>query len=236
MNRRQILATTAAGIVGALPFAKGRLAAAETAAVSAKGVDWKLAGNYFEACSCEVVCPCIFQSAPSHGDCAVLYAWRIDRGNYQATALDGLNVALAAYADGHMAKVKWLAAVYIDDRATSEQNAALKRIFTGTAGGFPAGLAGFFERFIGVKSAPIHYVLDGKKRAVEIPGVMSASIHAIAGQEGGDAVIAGHPLGLAPGNPLIVAQSDSVTLTDYEWNWKFSGRSGGYSPFQYQGA
>jgi hypothetical protein len=86
-----------------------------------------------------------------------------------------------------------------------------------------------------VKSALIHYVLDGKKRSVEIPGVLSASIHAIAGQEGEDAVITGHPLGLAPGNPLIVAESDAVTLTDYEWNWKFSGRSGGYSPFQYQG-
>ncbi len=235
MNRRQILAT-AAGFAATLPFAKGRLAVAESGAVAAKGSDWKLSGTYFEACSCEVVCPCIFQSAPSHGECEVLYSWHIERGNAGAVQLDGLNVALAAYAGGHMQKVKWLAALYVDERANPQQFAALKRIYTGEAGGFPAALAGFFERFIGVKSAPIHYQLDGKKRAVEIPGVLWAAVRAIAGQEGGDAVITGHPLGLAPGNPLIVAQSDEVTLTDYDWNWKFSGRSGGYSPFQYQSA
>jgi hypothetical protein len=236
MNRREILATTAAGIAAALPFAKGKLAATETGTVTTKGSDWTLTGTYFEACSCEVVCPCIFQSAPSHGECEVLYSWHIDRGNAGAVPLDGLNVALAAYAGGHMQKVKWLAALYVDERANPEQLAALKRIYTGQAGGFSAALASFFERFIGVKSAPIHYQLDGKKRAVEIPGVLRATVHAIAGQEGGDAVITGHPLGLAPGNPLIVAQSDEVTLTDYDWNWKFSGRSGGYSPFQYQSA
>jgi hypothetical protein len=176
MNRRQVLTTTLAGIATA---ANMRFSGAQAEILPAQSREWQLAGTYFEACSCEVMCPCIFQSAPSHGDCAVLYA---------------------------------------------------------AAGGFPAALAGFFERFVGVKTAPIRYDLDGKKRAVEIPGVLRASIHAITGQEGGDAVITGHPLGLAPGNPLIVAQSDEVTLTDYEWNWKFSGRSGGYSPFKYQSA
>ena len=236
MNRRQVLTTTLAGLAAAAPLGGLRLADAKSEILPTKSGDWQLAGTYFEACSCEVMCPCIFQSAPSHGDCAVLYAWRIDRGRYDATSLDGLNVGLAGYANGHMAKVKWLAAVYIDDGANADQEAALRRIFTGSAGGFPAALAGFFERFIGVKTAPIRYDRDGKKRAVEIPGVLRASIHAIAGQEGGDAIITGHPLGLAPGQPLIVAQSDEVTLTDYEWNWKFSGRSGGYSPFKYQSA
>lgn len=236
MDRREILATAAASIAAALPFAKGRPASAETVPVAAGGKDWKLSGTYFEACSCEVVCPCIFESAPSHGDCEVLYAWHIEHGNDQATSLDGLNVALAAYASGHMQKVKWLAALYIDDRATPEQFAALNRIYTGQAGGFPAALVGFFEKFIGVKSAPIHYQLDGKKRAVDIPGILRASIHAIVGQQGDDAVISGHPLGLAPGIPLVVARADEVTLSDYDWKWNFAGRTGGYSPFQYQSA
>lgn len=234
MDRRQILKTTLAGIAAASPFAKTSLDVAQAESATARGDGWKLAGTYFEACSCEVVCPCIFQSAPSHGDCAVVYAWNIREGSDGTTALDGLNVALAAFADGHMQKVKWLAALYIDGRATPAQLASLKRIFTGKAGGHPAALAGFFEKFIGVKSAPIRYELDGKKRAVEIPGILKASIHAIPGQAGGDAVVTGHPLGLAPGQPLVVAQSDRVTLTDYDWKWKFSGRAGGYSPFLYQ--
>ena len=234
MDRRRVLGVGLAGI--AAGFVGAREARAGSGAVQAGGSGWSLEGAYFEACSCEVVCPCIFQSAPSHGNCSVLYTWHIERGRAGNVALDGLNVALAAYADGHMQKVKWQAALYIDSRATPEQFAELKRIYTGQAGGFPQALVGFFDGFLGVKQAPIVYVASGKKRSVDIPGILKAQVHAIEGQAGGDTVVSGHPLGLAPGNPLIVAISDDVTLTDYEWNWKFSGRSGGYSPFQYQSA
>lgn len=233
MDRRQVLGISLAGMA-AIPFVRARKAEANSGVVEARGDAWKLNGAYFEACSCEVVCPCIFQSAPSHGNCSVLYTWHIDHGHSGAVALDGLNVALAAYADGHMQKVKWQAALYIDERATPEQFAELKRIYTGEAGGFPAALVGFFDGFLGVKAAPILYQASGKERSVDIPGVLKAKVHAIEGQAGGDTAVSGHPLGLAPGNPLIVAQSDEVTLTDYAWNWKFAGRSGGYSPFQYQ--
>src|SRR5262249_17494660 len=98
---------------------------------------WDLKGTYFETCSCEVLCPCIFMSPPSRGDCSVLYAWHIEAGNYDKLNLDHLNVALAAYAPGHMQQVKWLAALYVDNRATPAQFAALQEIFTGKAGGHP---------------------------------------------------------------------------------------------------
>ena len=83
--------------------------------------NWRLEGSYFEACSCEVVCPYIFESPPSHGDCSVLYAWHIDSGHSNGASLDGLNVAPAAYAGGHMQHVKWRASLYLDERATEPQ-------------------------------------------------------------------------------------------------------------------
>ncbi|WP_083567253.1 DUF1326 domain-containing protein [Hyphomicrobium sp. CS1GBMeth3] len=209
---------------------------AAQAAEAANASTWRLHGNYFEACSCETVCPCIFESAPSHGDCNVIYAWTVRTGHYRDVSLDGLNVALAARADGHMQQVKWLAALYIDSKATPDQYAALESIFTGKAGGHPAALASFFERFIGVRQVPISFEGEGKKRSVDIPGVLKATIKAIVGQKGGETTIVGQPLGLAPGEPLVAAKSDEVVLKDYEWNWKFSGRAGGYSPFTYQSA
>jgi hypothetical protein len=198
------------------------------------GPSWKLSGTYFEACSCEVVCPCIFQSAPSHGDCSVLYAWHIQQGRWNSVDLNRLNVALAAYAGGHMQKVKWLAALYLDENATIEQKDALEAIFTGKAGGHPAVLVGFFERFLGVKSVRIEYEACGKRRALRIPDLVTADIQAIVGQQEEDAVIEGHPLCLAPGEPLVVAQSKGVRLSDYHWNWEFENRAGGYSAFAYQ--
>src|SRR5580704_9606157 len=40
---------------------------------------WKIAGSYFEACNCEVACPCVFTSPPTGGECTVLIAWHIDQ-------------------------------------------------------------------------------------------------------------------------------------------------------------
>lgn len=194
---------------------------------------WRLTGSYFEACSCEVVCPCIFESAPSHGECSVLYAWHIDQGEWGGTGLGGLNVALAAHAAGHMQKVKWLAMLYLDERATPEQRAALEAIFTGKGGGHPAVLVGFFERFLDIKSVPISYAQNGTKRALRIPDLVSADVEAIKGQGGGNAVVEGHPLCLAPGEPFVVARSSEVSLADKGWTWQFGGRAGGYSAFTY---
>jgi hypothetical protein len=134
-----------------------------------------------------------------------------------------------------MQQVKWLAALYIDDRAAPVQFAALEEIFTGKAGGHPSVLAGFFERFLGVKSAPITYEAKGRKRVVRIPSFVAADIEAIAGQEGHETIVTGHPLCLAPGEPFVVAKSQSVELTDYDWSWRFGGSAGGYSAFTYHG-
>src|SRR6516162_1675367 len=194
--------------------------------------NWSLSGSYFEACSCEVVCPCIFESAPSHGDCSVLYAWHIEKGQWNGSVLDGLNVALAAYAGGHMQQVKWLASLYLDERATEPQRQALEAIFTGKSGGHPAVLVGFFEGFIDVKSVPIEYRAHGKERAIRIADLITADVKAICGQQNGDAIVQGHPLCLAPGEPFVVARSKAVVLRDH-WTWDFGGSAGGYSAFKY---
>ena len=43
---------------------------------------WKIAGSYFEACNCEVACPCVFTSPPTGEECTVLIAWHIDQGSF----------------------------------------------------------------------------------------------------------------------------------------------------------
>ena len=79
---------------------------------------WTLKGSYFETCNCETACPCVFLSPPTEGDCTVLVAWHVDEGRFGEVALDGLNVALAVHSPGHMAEVKWKAALYLDERAS----------------------------------------------------------------------------------------------------------------------
>jgi len=63
---------------------------------------WKIAGSYFEACNCDVACPCIFLSAPTSGDCTLLVAWHIEQGRFGQIDLDGLKAVLAVHSPGHM--------------------------------------------------------------------------------------------------------------------------------------
>lgn len=196
--------------------------------------EWKLNGTYFEACNCEAACPCIFLSDPTEGDCTALVAWHIDEGNFDAVRLDDLNVALAVHSPGNMAEVPWRAAVYFDGRATAGQKDALTQIFTGQAGGHPGRLVSHVGEVLGVSSLPMTYKAEGKRRSLQISGVVEAEIEAIAGQGGADVTIESHPLAITPGHTLVVGRSKNVTYHDHGLDWEFSGKSGLYSPFTYQ--
>lgn len=195
---------------------------------------WKLAGTYFEACNCDVACPCVFLSAPTTGECTVLVGWHIDKGSSGNVALDGLNVALAAHSPGHMLTTKWRAALYLDDKASEAQKDALMQIFTGQAGGHPAALVSFVGEVLGAKSVAIDYQADGKRRRIKIAGVAEAEIEAIDGAGGAGATITGHPLAVAPGYPATVAKSKNLSYHDYGLQWDISEKTGFFSPFAYQ--
>ncbi len=194
---------------------------------------WSLAGDYFEACNCDVACPCVFGSDPTHGSCTVLVGWHIAKGRSGSETLDGLNFALAAFTPGNMLKTKWEVAVYIDDKASPGQRQALGAIIGGQAGGTFGALAPLIGKVQGVKFVPIEYKLDGKKRSLRIQGIAESSSEAIAGPQGGLVKLAGAPLLLAP--EVTVAKSDKVSLRDYGWKWEIKGGNSFYAPFEFAG-
>jgi hypothetical protein len=197
---------------------------------------WQLEGTYFETCNCDVACPCVFLSAPPTGECTVLVAWHIDRGSFDTTSLDGLNVALAVHSPGHMATTKWRAALYFDEKASEDQNNALMQIFTGQAGGHPAVLVSFVGDVLGAKSVPIDYRAIGKQRSLTIANVAEAEIEAISGQGGAEVTITNHPLCISPGYAAVAAKSKTLRYQDYGLQWELSEKNGFFSPFAYQGS
>jgi hypothetical protein len=194
---------------------------------------WNLSGTYFETCNCEAACPCVFTSPPTEGDCTVLVAWHIDKGKFGDVALDGLNVALAVHAPGHMMQTKWKAAAYFDDKASAAQNDALHAIFGGKAGGHPAMLASFIGEIVGAKNVPMKYKANGKQASLTIPGIAEAEIEALEGQGGKPITVDNHPLCIAPGTPATVGRSKHFTFSDFGMDWKLSGRNGFLSDFAY---
>jgi hypothetical protein len=199
------------------------------------GTDWKLDGSYFEACNCDVVCPCVFTSAPTEGNCTALVGWHVDSGSMGDVSLDGLNVALAVYSPGNMFETPWQVALYIDNDADASQQEALTKIFGGQAGGHFADLGGFIGEVKGVSSMPISYEANGRSRSLRIEGIAEVAISGMEGQGGADIQVVNHPVAIAPGYPVVASKSDKLSYQDHGFSWEISGKTGFYSPFSYQG-
>jgi hypothetical protein len=194
---------------------------------------WELKGDYFEACNCELTCPCIFLSPPTGSDCTVLLAWHIEKGKFGDTKLDGLNVALAAYVPGHMQKVKWKAALYLDSRANNAQADAMGQIYGGKHGGNPAGLTPFIGEMLGARNVPINYAISGKRRTLNIPKVSEIEVEDVVGPGGNNSAIRDAPFA----EPLVyVAKSKRFTFTDYGMSWEISDKNSFHSPFSWKGS
>ncbi|PJK28004.1 DUF1326 domain-containing protein [Minwuia thermotolerans] len=195
--------------------------------------DWNVQGTYMEACNCEAVCPCIFFSPPTEGDCTVLIGWRIDKGSYGDVSLDGLNAALLAYAPGNMKDGGWKVALYTDDRADEKQAEALGAIFSGQAGGHLAALAPMIAEVLGARPALIDFDGSDKSFSLAVEGVGRAEIEAISGQGGGTAQVSGHPLAISPGEPAVVARGTNVAFSDHGLSCEADGRTAMFAPFRY---
>jgi hypothetical protein len=172
-------------------------------------------------------------SAPTAGSCSLLVAWHIDKGSFADVVLDGFNAVLALYSPEHMLKGGFKVALYVDDRANSEQRDALAAVFSGKAGGHMSALGPLIAEVLGVKAVPIQYEENGRKRRLSIPGIAESEIAALSGQGGAEVTVNNHPFTVVPGFPAVVSKSTSVTYRDHGFNWQISEKNGFYSPFTY---
>jgi hypothetical protein len=84
--------------------------------------NWRIEGDYFESCNCDLLCPCLLshaQARPTQGHCDVVLATHIATGSYGNVDLSGLNAVQALTTPGEMSKGGGTLAVYIDSRANA---------------------------------------------------------------------------------------------------------------------
>jgi hypothetical protein len=197
---------------------------------------WKLEGDYFEGCNCDIVCPCIFKGDPDEGFCNVTAAWHIQKGSYNDKInFDGLNVVALWHTPGNMLTgPKWDAALYIDERASKEQTDSLTTIYSGQAGGFFAAASNLIGKMLGVKSVPIEFGIDGKRRWLRIKDLLQLQIEGVEGADSNqESLIVNPPFSAVPGSNLVVARSSKYAYNDHGMQWDNSGKNGFYCRFSY---
>jgi len=218
-------------------------AATSTSTATSATTPWSIEGEYFENCNCTVACPCLFSteppfnSTPTEGHCDVLFAFHIDRGAFGDTRLDGLNLGLVATTPGPMIAGDWSIALYLDERADERQQQALQAIFSGAAGGVMGTLAPLVGRVLGVRQVPITYAVEGKRRSVTIPDVMSAAVRpiiSVLGENNEIIATSAHPF--APDGVVMAVGEAGNTWHDYGMQWDNSGRNGHYAPIRWSNA
>ena len=200
---------------------------------------WQLSGDYFENCNCDVVCPCLVSPAapltsrPTQGTCDVALFFHVDKGSYDTTPLDGLNVAVIGHAPGPMGAGNWTIAAYIDERADDQQTAALGAIFGGAEGGPMAAFAPLIGTHLGAKKVAIRYSINGKSRSAEIVGILQMAVEPLPTMHpsGETWAALGHPV--APDKMALAVGIAGSTFADHGMRWDNSGKNGHYAPINW---
>ncbi|MGH7933160.1 MAG: DUF1326 domain-containing protein [Candidatus Binataceae bacterium] len=198
---------------------------------------WRIEGQYFESCNCELLCPCLLthaQARPTEGHCDVVLAIHVSRGNYGQTDISGLTAVQALMTPGAMSKGGGTMAVYVDSRATSEQRAALEAIFTGNVGGPPALMSGMIATRLPTKTVDISFSEDGKIWKVGIPGITDVTVEGVTGA--GNQIVwldnVGHPFS----SRLAAAKGTTSHYQDHSLTFDNSGRNGHFSAINWSNA
>jgi hypothetical protein len=196
---------------------------------------WQVSGEYFEACSCDSVCPCPtsgLAARPTKGSCDAGLVFRVDRGQYGSTRLDGLGFAVLLHTPGPMIQGNWTVGLIVDERASASQREALTTIASGQGGGPMAALAPLIGRFAGVEAKSISITQDGMRRSVSIPGALDLAVEGIPGAKSTEPIWfdnVGHPA--ASRLALAKASRSHMHAFGIDWDDTAGRNNGHFAPF-----
>ena len=201
-------------------------------------MSWHIRGSYFESCNCDAICPCrridgMPGGRSTHGVCMGVLSWLISVGAAGDVDLAGLPVALAIRYSDDDPGTPWTWVLYLDDRATSEQQSALEAIFNGNLGGdalthFP--WAWKASQRIAVRSVAIDVEHTRRRQRLLIRDHVTVQIRdRYAGAETVTCIIPGHD---REGEELI---TDRLTVSDETLAFSYSGVCGYATTFDYTG-
>ena len=162
--------------------------------------------------------------------CDFALSWRIVDGESAGVGLSGLSVVLAgSYRDDEPRK-PWRVCLYLDERATAEQQHTLTEIFTGRAGGTTLrNFAAVIGEVYAVRTARIE--LDHRRyrwsmRADDYVFVRAAM--PVASELPVSCGIPGH------GHPGEELRAEVMRVDDLPLHWEVYGRCGFATDFAYQ--
>ena len=145
---------------------------------------YELEGRMAEVCTCETFCPCVAGLDPDGQVCEFSWVFHFDRGTVDGTDVADLNLGIVGRLDGGVSDGTVRAAIYVDERSSDEQQAAIMAAFTGQLGGPLADLASLIGEVVTTERVQIEYDVDKGSGSFRTGDVVRGRIEAHRNPEG----------------------------------------------------
>jgi hypothetical protein len=211
-SRRTLLRTGGTVLAGsALAVPAGHVVTTASAATHTEGtptaMSYHVEGRLLEVCTCNILCPCWVGENPDSGTCDSALAWQIDSGQIEGVDVSGLALGLSVHIPGNVLEGNWRAVVYVDDRATADQEGAMLKVWTGQLGGPISDLAALIGEVITVERAAINFdVVEGTGSLVIGENVV-AELAPFKGATGMVTALHESVFSTIPGSPAFVGKA-----------------------------
>ncbi|WP_251342846.1 DUF1326 domain-containing protein [Haloplanus halophilus] len=196
--------------------------------------DWTIAGDYVEACNCDVACQCIWMEPADDDGCIASLAWHIREGEYGDVDLRARSVAMLITAEEGVMfapETGWDVVLVVDEAADDEQRAAIEDVFLGRAGGIWAAVADAHVESVEVTTAPIEFARDGDEFSVSVGDIATMEAAGAPGFNGELGRVSPHPL--TKSQEMIAGKSTTATASYGDgFDWDVSGNNAYLGDFE----
>ncbi len=168
---------------------------------------YRLEGKLLEVCTCNVICPCWVGADPDGGTCDGTLSWHFDKGEINGVDVSGLTLAILCHIPGNILKGNWRAVVFVDEKASPQQEEAILNAFTGKLGGPIAEFANLIGEVVAVERVPITFEVEKGKGRLRIGSAVTADVEPFQGATGRDTTLHDTAFSSIPGSPAYVGKA-----------------------------
>jgi hypothetical protein len=210
-----MIGATAASALGALGAGtNSALAASARHDQGETTMTYDISGRLLEVCTCNVLCPCWVGEDPDGGTCDSVFGWAVDEGTIEGIDVAGRTLALSVHIPGNVLAGNWKAVVYVDDQATTAQEEALLKVFTGQLGGAIADIAALITEVVTVERVPITFLVEGGEGTMTVGDIAEIKLSPFQGMTGKSTVLQETAFSTIPGSPAYVGKAELFRRTE----------------------
>ncbi len=198
------------------------LVSSSPAQTATKEKPWSVKASFIDACSCNLLCPCLFNTHPDKDFCKYNSVMKIEKGNYGKVKLDGMKVWMSGDmgADFSNGEFKSMYLTF-EPSATQEQvDGAMKVI---------SHINPVKTKDTGVDRAPIVWERKGKTAYAKLgDGQGEVSLSVLTGKDGKNAIVLKNiALGAEKKNNGLILAKSKHHYKGHELDYAFEDANGG---------